>query len=36
VEQAGGGAGLNRKRALADQANGSRAADDVVQGGEFG
>ena len=35
-EQAGGGAGLNRRRAFADQANGSREPRPIAQGGENG
>jgi hypothetical protein len=36
LEQAGGGAGLNPRRAFADQANGSREPGWIVQGGENG
>ena len=36
VAQAGGGAGLNRRRAFADQANGSREQRLGLQGGEYG
>jgi hypothetical protein len=36
LEQAGGGAGLNRRRAFADQADGSREPEWIVQGGENG
>jgi hypothetical protein len=34
VEQAGGGAGLNRRHAFADQASGPHEPELIVQGGE--
>ena len=36
LEQAGAGAELNRRRAFADQANGPREPEWIVQGGENG